>query len=161
MSWTLKQICNNTNTKTKYYWTIKVDLFTFKYTSRWSCITFFSNWAESVTETEKGGGGGLRKRGENRIKRVSWLAHTLLENKAGAVTTPILCSWGRQSVMMMKQLMIHALLSEVVKGALAHTPWKTACDCTIVAGIDSHLVHQVARPVAFSHDNRDTRRCCF
>lgn len=95
------------------------------------------------------------------LKRVSWLAHTLLENEAEAVTTPIPCSWGRQCVMMMKQLMIHTLLSEVVKGTFAHKPWKTACDCTTVAGIDSYLLHRVARPVAFSHDNRDTQHCCF
>ncbi len=43
-------------------------------------------------DRDREGGGGLRKRGERRIKRVSWLAHTLLENKAGTVTTPILRS---------------------------------------------------------------------
>lgn len=32
---------------------------------------------------------------------------------------------------MMKQLMIHTLLSEVVKGTLTHTPRKTGCDWTV------------------------------
>lgn len=57
--------------------------------------------------------------------------------------------------------MIHTLLSEVVKGTLAHTPRKTACDGLVVAGIESHLLHHVAQPVAFSHDNADVQRSCF
>lgn len=36
-----------------------------------------------------------------------------------------------RSVMMMKQLMIHTLLSEVVKGTLTHTPRKTGCNWTV------------------------------
>lgn len=45
----------------------------------------------------------------------------------------------------MKQLMIHTLLSEVVKGTLAHTPRKTGCDWTVAL---THI-STVSRPVAF------------
>lgn len=42
----------------------------------------------SVTESEKAGL-GFEERGEKENKkRVSWSAHTSLENKAGVVTTP-------------------------------------------------------------------------
>lgn len=58
--------------------------------------------------------------------------------------------------MMIKQLMIHTLLSEVVKGTLGHMSCKTACDCTAVAAVDSHPFHLVAQPLPFIHDNRET-----
>lgn len=143
----LKQICNNANYKRD------------SFTSSLGPTPFFEE-----CDNDRGGGGDFRKRGERSKDKVCvshmQLAHTLLENRAGAVTTPILCSWGRQIVMMMKQMMIHTLLSEVVKGMLAHTPRKTVCDCTTVAGIDSHRLHRIAQPVVFNHDNRDTQHCC-
>lgn len=64
-------------------------------------------------------------------------------------------------MMMMKQMMIHTLLSEVVKGMLAHTPRKTVCDCTTVANIDSHHLHRITGPVLFNHENRAMQYCCF
>lgn len=95
---------------------------------------------------------GLRKREEKTGKMciLVCLVYVLLENMTGAVTTPILCSWGRQSVMVMKQLMIHTLLSKVVKGTLALPPWTT---CAIVLSWLS-LTHMFST-VSFSQLHSD------
>lgn len=49
--------------------------------------------------------------------------YSLLEIQPGIFTTPIRCLW-RQTFTVMKRLMIHTLLSEPVRGMLAHRPQK-------------------------------------
>lgn len=107
--------------QTQYYWTMKILLNTCK--DEAALLVFTLNHAEQRAwgAWQRQRRGGWESREKSRIKCVPCLAHTLLENKAGAVTTPVPCSWGRQRATVMKQLMIHILLSEVVKAMLAHT----------------------------------------